>query len=116
MASAKEPKFSNATNSFTPEVFRIRNSISRSQYYKMMKAGTGPRVMFLSERKPLITAEAEREWVRARSRPARGAALRLQKAQAELRAAKSHYAGQRSAASPKHVSKRIAAAAKGTRP
>jgi hypothetical protein len=49
---------------FTVDEFLVRNRISRGLFYKMVKAGTGPRVMKAGAR-TLISAAAERDWHRA---------------------------------------------------
>jgi hypothetical protein len=50
---------------FSIREFCLRNSISRSMYYKLRRLGIGPRVMSVGVRQ-LITGEAEKEWQRDR--------------------------------------------------
>ena len=40
-----------------------RNGISRAMFYKLLKAGTGPKIMKVGER-TLISSEAAAEWRR----------------------------------------------------
>ena len=46
-----------------PTIPNVANRISRGLFYKLLKAGTGPRIMKAGGR-TLISAEAERNWHR----------------------------------------------------
>jgi predicted DNA-binding transcriptional regulator AlpA len=52
-------------SAFSIEQFCARNSISRALFYKMRKAGTAPRLAYIGS-KPIVSVEAERDWIRAR--------------------------------------------------
>ena len=57
-----EPTIPNVA-AYTVSEFLARNRISRGLFYKLLKAGTGPRIMKAGGR-TLISAEAERDWHR----------------------------------------------------
>jgi hypothetical protein len=104
-------KYEDAESAFTIPVFCRRNSISLSTYRKLVLAGTGPRTIHAGPVKILISAGAERDWIKAREvAPTRSEQL-IRKAAAELRVAKARFAGARSAASRKRISKQRALAA-----
>ena len=57
-----EPTIPNVA-AYTVSEFLARNRISRGLFDKLLKAGTGPRIMKAGGR-TLISAEAERNWHR----------------------------------------------------
>jgi predicted DNA-binding transcriptional regulator AlpA len=58
---------------YTVEEFCIAHHISRPFFYKLLKDGTGPRVMKLGSR-TLISIESAADWRRASEVPAQTAA------------------------------------------
>jgi hypothetical protein len=58
---------------FTVDEFLVRNRISRGLFYKLVKGGTGPRIMKAGGR-TLVSAEAERDWHRSLEAKSAGAA------------------------------------------
>lgn len=57
------------TDAQSIETFCARNGISRAMFYKLQKAGNGPRVMKVGER-TLISAESAADWRRRMERAA----------------------------------------------
>jgi hypothetical protein len=55
--------------SFTIENWCNTRGLSRSMFYKMQKAGKGPRLHYAGN-KPLVSPEADDEWLREREREA----------------------------------------------
>jgi len=71
---------------------------------KLINSGRGPKLMYLN-RAVRITAQAERDWQRARENPSKKE-LALITRQRRKRARLAVIAGNAAAASPKHISKR----------
>jgi len=55
-------------SAFTMAEFCRRNGISEGIFRKLIKAGRGPRLMFVGK-SPRISVEAEAEWKHARENP-----------------------------------------------
>jgi hypothetical protein len=95
---------------FTIKQFRWRNgNMTEAVYYTLQKEGRGPVTMVLGNTL-LVTAEEELKWQRRMSRP-QGSEAARQKADREKMRQRALKAGQASAASDKHISKRRLAAA-----
>jgi hypothetical protein len=56
-------------SSFTVEGWCLARGLSRSMFYKIQKAGKAPRLHYAGS-KPLISPEADDEWLREREREA----------------------------------------------
>jgi hypothetical protein len=52
--------------SYTLKEFCARHSLSKSQYHRLRREGRGPRTMKVGPAGLRISAEAERDWIRAR--------------------------------------------------
>ena len=90
---------------FLIPVFCERNGISLAVYYRLQREGRGPRTMRLGNSTIRITRQAELDWQRDREMP-EDAEARLIKREQEAKRRRTIAAGKRSAASPKHISKR----------
>jgi hypothetical protein len=60
----------NAASSFSIASFLRRNELSPSQYFKLQRAGRGPRVMRTGDVGIRISRQAELDWIAARERDA----------------------------------------------
>jgi hypothetical protein len=90
-------------SAFTVNEFCSRNHISRGLYFNMRKAGIGPAEMRIGH-VVRVSAEAELEWQRARTTPSGAELALVEEAKASL-TARGKRAGDRAAASPRHVSR-----------